>query len=695
MLYTLTMQNLLSLADQHTPAQIVDFISHALQTEELTLSDVTEKFLSRLWYRENQQTVFPLLIAQLPMEQGLAIINFLRSLPGQEESFVNIFLAAECFRMIRQKYPILTVESQPELYWQVKKLASYGNFFLLLYQSGQDLQKFYQIRIKAVQAIAQTWQDHPETEIWLENIVKSEAPGEVRAVALKGLLNKFPAHRADWLKDLVLHDTSPILREVAILELSEIMPNLDWQFWHNLVLFDYNPAVRKTSLETLVRLHPDQATAELLQRLMATDENQGVRTKAMELLGHFYQQNSETLPTLKAWLKTGNRTECLSAVTILVEYYPDLPELPALIQDLILNSSHVDVEQQALLALSSIYPVDQLIPFCCSLMTENTVSNLRETIVNLLAKVSQQKPDILAYLQNVAESDPDIMVREATVKAIAENWSGDQSIYDFLRKIADHDPYWLVQQCAVTAIARYGAKNADTLCWLQDVAVSGSQLNVREIAVQEIAKGWGNDPNVQIFLQNLAEETEENNLVNVIVQAIAKNWGDQPVIIPWLEGWLNSDRADVRQTVLQTMFYTATNPPYQLLENLATADSITGVRQLALQKLARYHHDNINTLVTIKTIAKTDSDARVRVTALVELLRGWKDHPDIFEFFCQRAIYDPYHQNDCFLNNPRFTALEILIEHYADQPKTIQIVHDRAINDPDEQIRGLAQKKLE
>ncbi|MGL6283718.1 MAG: HEAT repeat domain-containing protein, partial [Microcoleaceae cyanobacterium] len=321
--------------------------------------------------------------------------------------------------------------------------------------------------------------------------------------------------------------------------------------------------------------------------------------------------------------------------------------------------------------------------------------NLRETIVNLLAKVSQQKSDILAYLQNVAESDPDIMVREAAVKAIAENWSGDQSIHDFLRKIADHDPYWLVQQCAVKAIAHYGAKTADTLCWLQDVAVSGSQLNVQEVAIQEIAKGWGNDPNVQIFLQNLAEQTNESNLVNVIVQAIAKNWGDQPAIIPWLEGWLNSDRADVRQTVLQTMFYTATHPPYQLLEHHATADNSTGVRQLALQKLARYHHNDINTLATIKMIAKTDPDARVRVTALVELLRGWKDHPDIFEFFCQRAIYDPYHQNDCFLNNPRFTALEILIEHYPDQPKTSQIVHDRAINDPDEQIRGLAQKKLE
>lgn len=692
------MQNLLSLADQHTPAKIVDFISHALQTEELTLSDVTEKFLSRLWYRETHQTVFYSLVNQLPMEEGLAIINFLRSLPGQEESFVNIFLAAECFRMIRQKYPVLTIESQSELYWQVKKLANYGNFFLLLYQSGQDLQKIYQIRIKAVQAIAQTWQAHPDTGIWLENIVNSEAPGEVRAVALQELLNKsnkFHLPSIDWLKNLVINDVSPILREVAILELSKILPDLDWQFWQNLVLSDYNPAVRKTSLEILVCLHPDETTAELLQKLMTTDENQGVRTKAMELLGRFYRQNTDTLTTLKEWLQNGNRSECLSAIMILIDYYADLPELPALIQDLVLNSSHVEIQQKALQALSSIYPVDQLIPFCLSLMTDDTVSNLRETIVNLLAKVGQAKPDILLYLQNVAESDSDIMVREATVKAIAENWCGDPAIHDFLRKIADHDPYWLVQQCAVKAIATCGQKNSETLYWLQDVAVLGSQLNVREVAVQEIAKGWGNDPNVQIFLQNLAEQTHENNLVNVIVQAIAKNWGDQPTITPWLEGWLTSDRADVRQTVLQTMFYTANHPAYQLLEHLAKADSSTGVRQLALQKLARYHHNDTNTLETIKNIAKTDPDAKVRVTALVELLRGWKEQPDVFEFFCNRAIYDPYHQNDCFLNNPRFTALEILMEHYADQPKTIQIVQDRAINDPDEQIRGLAQKKLE
>jgi hypothetical protein len=84
----------------------------------------------------------------------------------------------------------------------------------------------------------------------------------------------------------------------------------------------------------------------------------------------------------------------------------------------------------------------------------------------------------------------------------------------------------------------------------------------------------------------------------------------------------------------------------------------------------------------------------VRAIALVELIRGWKDEPGMFEFLRDRALSDVENQHCSFAYNPRFTALEAIIEHYPENPGVLPLLRSLSVSDTDEQIRALAGRRL-
>ncbi len=86
--------------------------------------------------------------------------------------------------------------------------------------------------------------------------------------------------------------------------------------------------------------------------------------------------------------------------------------------------------------------------------------------------------------------------------------------------------------------------------------------------------------------------------------------------------------------------------------------------------------------------------ANVRLAALQELAKEWKDEPGIFEFLRDCAIDDPFERRADSAKNPRQIALGAIIEHYPNYPQTLLLVSDRADNDPDENVRKFAEEKL-
>jgi HEAT repeat protein len=117
-------------------------------------------------------------------------------------------------------------------------------------------------------------------------------------------------------------------------------------------------------------------------------------------------------------------------------------------------------------------------------------------------------------------------------------------------------------------------------------------------------------------------------------------------------------------------------------------------RQAALAAITKQYPEHPQTLPLLRNRVENDPDDKVREFAMQELAKIGKDEPGMFEFFCHRALNDPFERQDEEEDNLRQLALEIIIKQYPDHPQTIPLLRDRAENDPDDRLRQFANKKL-
>jgi hypothetical protein len=100
------------------------------------------------------------------------------------------------------------------------------------------------------------------------------------------------------------------------------------------------------------------------------------------------------------------------------------------------------------------------------------------------------------------------------------------------------------------------------------------------------------------------------------------------------------------------------------------------------------------TLPLLKDRALNDQNANVRMAAVQEIAKGWKDDLQTFDFLCDRAIHDPFKRGYDWQINPRQTALEGILKHYSDKPQTLKLLKEISNNDPDEKLKEFAKEEL-
>ena len=135
------------------------------------------------------------------------------------------------------------------------------------------------------------------------------------------------------------------------------------------------------------------------------------------------------------------------------------------------------------------------------------------------------------------------------------------------------------------------------------------------------------------------------------------------------------------------------------LKQRAQTDLDWDVRVAAVKELARNFKDDSGTLPILKQCALTDTDRDVRSTAVEELAREWKNEPGMFEFFYNITVNDSFKRSSNIYaereTNPRQTALKVIHKYYPNYPQTLPLLEDRAENDPDEQLREWAKKIID
>jgi predicted NACHT family NTPase len=214
------------------------------------------------------------------------------------------------------------------------------------------------------------------------------------------------------------------------------------------------------------------------------------------------------------------------------------------------------------------------------------------------------------------------------------------------------------------------ANNTNLLRHLEDVVKRHEDTlyidKIRTIAIQILANTFKNTPKILYLLKTHARSDKSLNMRAAAVRELARSWKNDPETLP-------------------------------LLKKFAKSDCDADIRIVAVRELASGWKDDPETLPLLKALALSDLTSNyMREAALQELARGWKDEPSMFEFWCDRAVNDPFEREYYSQDNPQQTALlEAIIQCYPNHPQTLPLLQDRAKNDPNEQVRDFAKKKLE
>ena len=247
------------LVSENNPQTVAELIYTQLTIGQLTWGDLNIEVFGQHWRDESLHEVLREIAAKLDKETASKIIEYLTAQNGQQEKFINLFLAAQCLLKVKND---VNKKTEKKLLNALKKLSQYGTGFLILYQSAQELQETYQIRYRSIAAIAQTWKNDPQTLPWLKILAHSSDSGEIRATAVEAIARGWPDQPEIYLmlKNLVKSDGSWAVRSTCVREMAsgwsdtkDTLPLLS-----ALAKSDRSPAVRICALEQLASNWPDR-----------------------------------------------------------------------------------------------------------------------------------------------------------------------------------------------------------------------------------------------------------------------------------------------------------------------------------------------------------------------------------------------------------------------------------------------------
>ncbi|MEQ8995993.1 MAG: HEAT repeat domain-containing protein, partial [Coleofasciculus sp. B1-GNL1-01] len=186
----------------------------------ISLEELKSEVFGKHWQDQSWHEVLRLIVGMIEPKLAGEILDDLRNQPGEEEQFINVFLAADCLSEVRNRSVIASTATQ--LLNQIKGLIQYDfpDDYILYIREANLVQK---IRTQAVAAIATTWHDSPDTLPWLKQKAQSNDDKYVRYAALQELAKgwKDDPDTLPILKQKALSDDNEYVRRAALQELAK------------------------------------------------------------------------------------------------------------------------------------------------------------------------------------------------------------------------------------------------------------------------------------------------------------------------------------------------------------------------------------------------------------------------------------------------------------------------------------------
>ncbi|NEQ70380.1 MAG: NTPase, partial [Symploca sp. SIO2D2] len=505
-----------------------EYVWQFKETQTLSIEELKTEVFGKHWQDESWHEVLRLIAGMIDTRFTGQIIDYLISQDGEAEKFSNLFLAAECLAEVRNLSGIATTADK--LLELLKGLTKYDlNYYYELYEEAELVSK---IRNQAVVAVAKTWQDNPETLLWLKQLAQFDYNEDVLSAAVTEIARgwKDEPDTLPWLKQLAQSDEPEDVRSAAVQEIAH-----GWK--------------------------DDPDTLPWLKQLAQSDEHEDVQRAAVQEIASAWKDEPDTLP----WLKN------------LVQFDDDQFVRSAAVREIARGWKN---EHETL-------------PLLQQLAQSDKDMLVRHAAVREIARGWKDEPDTLTLLKQLAQSDDDASVRYAAVEEIASGWKDEPDTLPLLKQLAQSDKHWYVRRAAVTEITRGWKDEPDTLTLLKQLAQSDDDELVRRTAVKEIGK---DDPDALPLLKQLAQSDKHWYVRRAAVEDIAHSWKDEPWMLEFLCDRAVNDpferkkekEGNPRQLALKIIIDQYPNHPktLPLLRDRAEKDSDEQLREFAKKKLA-------------------------------------------------------------------------------------------------------------
>jgi HEAT repeat protein len=448
----------------------------------LTLEELKTEVFGKHWQDESWHEVLRLIVGMIDTSFAGKIINYLMEQNGEEAKFINLFLAAKCLSDARNCSVLEATATR--LLNQLKGLTQY-NLPYYYEPYGDEADLVWEIRVKAVAAVAIIWKDDPDTLPLLKQWVQANNDWIVRQAAVEALANV-------WKND---SDTITILKRRAQVD-------DDWR-------------VRLTAIQALAhgwKNAPD--TLPWLKSLALSDQDGVVRAAAVSEIGTGWKNDSDILTWLKSLVQSNDNKPPVrpAAVRALAQGWRNNPET---------------------------------LPILKTLVKSNEFEAVRRAALQEWVQSWKDDPEILPLLKTLALSD-DEDIRPTAIEEWAQGWKDDPEILPLLKTLASSDGNWAVRDVTVRTLAKSWKDDLDTLPILKQCTLTDDNFWVRGTAVEELARGWKDEPWMFAFLCDRALndpfEREKDWHINprqLALKAIIKQYRDHPQILP-----LCKDRAE-------------------------------------------------------------------------------------------------------------------------------------------------------
>jgi len=431
-----------------------EFVWQFKETQTLTIEQLKNEVFGKHWQDESWHEVLLLIAGMIESKFVGEILDYLMAQDGEEEKFVNLFLAAKCLVEVRNRSAIALTANK--LLNQLKDLTKYDLWY---YYDGQET-KVKEIRTQAVAGIATTWIESSDTKTWLKDSA-TQHNNDVRSAALRELAKNFKddPDTKTILKHCATQDDNWLLRCVAVGELAE-------------------------------NFKDDPDTKNILKDRATQDDNDYVRRAAIAELAENFKDDPDTKTFLKdrATQHDDEYVRC-AAVQKLVKHFKNDPDTKNILKDHATQDDNGEVRFTAIAELAENFKDD---PDTKNILkdhaSQDDYEDVRRIAVRELAKHFKDDPDTKTFLKDCATHDDSGDVRCDAVQALAKNFKDDPDTKTFLKECATQNDNWNVRRAAVEELAKNFKEDPDTKSFLKERATQDDHSDVRGAAVQELAK---------------------------------------------------------------------------------------------------------------------------------------------------------------------------------------------------------------